>query len=321
MKAVVQTRYGSPDVLRVQDVPQPAPKAGEVLICVRAASLTPSDSAFRKGDPFLIRLMYGVRKPRLLIGGVEFAGDVSGIGEGVTLFQPGNAVFGMSPDRFGAHGEYLCLPEAKPIIRKPDGMSYADAVSIADGPCTALTYLRDVAHLQPGQRVLVNGASGSVGAAAVQLAKHYGAHVTGVCSTRNLELVRSLGADAVIDYTHENFTRCGKQWDVIFDAVGKSSFGRCRRALTPKGVYMTTVPTLGTLVAIVRTAFGGRKAKFTTAGLKQTKDNLSVLAGLYETGQLRAVIDCEYPLDDVPDAHRYVEAGHKRGSVVIQVAA
>ena len=321
MKAVVQTRYGSPDVLRVQDVPQPTPKADEVLIRVRAASLTPSDSAFRKGDPFLIRIMYGLRKPRLPIGGVEFAGDVVGVGEGVTSFQRGDAVFGMSPDHFGAHGEYLCLSEAKPVIRKPDGMAYADAVSIADGPCTALSYLRDVARVQPGQRVLVNGASGSVGAAAVQLAKHYGAHVTGVCSTRNLELVRSLGADAVIDYTHEDFTRSGQQWDVIFDAVGKSSYGRCRRALTPKGMYMTTVPTLGTLVAIVRTAFGGRKAKFTTAGLKQTKDNLMFLAGLYETGQLRAVIDREYPLDKVPDAHRYVETERKRGSVVIQVAA
>lgn len=321
MKAIVQTRYGSPDVLQLQEVAQPTPKAGELLIRVQAASLTPSDSAFRKGNPFLIRLMYGLRRPRQPIGGVEFAGDVVEVGEGVTTFRPGDAVFGMSPNHFGAHGEYLCLPADKPVAHKPATLSYAEAVSVADGPCTSLKFLRDVAHVQPGQRVLVNGASGAVGAAAVQLAKYYGAHVTGVCSGRNADMVTSLGADVVIDYTREDFARSGQTWDVIFDAVGKSSYGRCKRALTPHGVYMTTVPDLGTVTAILRTArSNGRKAKFTTAGLKQTQANLTFLADLFEAGHLRPVVDRSFPLAATADAHRYVETGRKRGTVVIQVA-
>ena len=321
MKAVVQTRYGSPEVLHVQEVARPTPKDGELLIHVRAASLTPSDNAFRQGNPFIIRLMYGLRRPRLAIGGVEFAGDVVEVGSGVTDFQPGDAVMGMSTDRFGAHGEYLCLPASKLMIRKPETMSYADAVSLVDGPCTALSFLRDVAKVQPGQTVLVYGASGAVGTAAVQLAKYYGATVTGVCSTRNVALVKSLGADSVIDYSREDFTKTGQTWDVVFDAVGKRSYHQCRRALTPHGVYMTTVPGIGIVLAILGTALGsGRKAKFTTAGLKQTRENLSFLAELFEAGQLRPVIDRQYPLEAVPEAHRYVETGHKTGTVIIQVA-
>lgn len=321
MKAVVQTRYGSPDVLQVQEVARPTPKEGELLIRVRAASLTPSDNSFRQGNPFLIRLMYGLRKPRLPIGGVEFAGDVAEVGSGVSGFAAGDAVFGMSTDHFGAHGEYLCLAATRPLIRKPDSLSYADAVSLVDGPCTALSFLRDVAKVQPGQTVLVYGASGAVGTAAVQLAKYYGATVTGVCSARNAALVKSLGADQVIDYTREDFTKTGQTWDVIFDAVGKRSFHQCRRALTPRGVYMTTVPGLGIVLAILGTALGnGRKAKFTTAGLKQTRENLSFLAGLYEAGQLKPVVDRQFPLEALPAAHRYVETGRKTGTVIIQVA-
>ena len=321
MKAVVQTRYGSPDVLQLQNVAQPAPKPGELLIRVRAASLTPSDSSFRQGNPFLIRLMYGLRKPRLPIGGVEFAGDVVEVGDGVTTFRPGDAVFGMSPDHFGAHGEYLCLGADKLVVPKPASLSYADAVSLVDGPCTALKFLRDVARVQPGQRVLVYGASGAVGGAAVQLAKFYGAHVTGVCSGRNLSLVKSLGADEVMDYTRQDFAASGQQWDVIFDAVGKRSYGQCKRALTPHGVYMTTVPNLGIVAAILTTSPGnGRKARFTTAGLKQTPENLTFVAELHEAGHLRPFIDRQFPLEAVPEAHRYVDTGRKTGTVIIQVA-
>ncbi len=322
MKAIIQTAYGTPDVLQLQEVARPAPKPGEVLIRVRTASLSPSDSAFRKGDPFLVRLMYGLRKPKLPIGGCEFSGDVVEDGAGVTDFKPGDAVIGMSPDTMGAHAEYLCLPVSKPLIHKPESMSYEAATAMMDGSPTALTFLRDVAKVQPGQSVLVNGASGAVGASAVQLAKHFGAEVTGVCSTRNVEMVRALGADHVIDYTTTDFTHSGQQWDVIFDAVGKSSFGRCKGALTPHGVYMTTVPGLGIVWSILRTSLGGgKKAKFTTAGLKQNKDNAAFLAGLVEAGELDTVIDRTYPLEAVPDAHRYVDTGRKRGSVVITIAA
>ncbi|HYO87653.1 MAG TPA: NAD(P)-dependent alcohol dehydrogenase [Candidatus Limnocylindrales bacterium] len=322
MKAIVQTSYGSPDVLHLQEVARPVPNAGEVLIRVRTASLTPSDGAFRKGEPFIVRILYGLRKPRLSIGGVEFSGDVIGVGEGVTDFRAADAVFGMSPDHFGAHAEYLCLPVKKTLIHKPSGMSYEAATALADGAATALTFLRDVAKVQPGQTVLINGASGAVGAAAVQLAKHFGAEVTGVCSTANVEMVKALGANHVIDYTRADFTRSGQTWDVIFDAVGKSSFRRCSGALTPRGIYMTTVPGLGIVAAILRTSFGnGKKAKFTTAGLKQNKDNLKFLAGLFEAGKIEAVIDRRFPLEAMPDAHRYVDTGHKKGNVIIMVAA
>jgi NADPH:quinone reductase-like Zn-dependent oxidoreductase len=320
MKAIVNTRYGSPEVLQVREVPTPTPAANEVLIRVHAASVTPSDSAFRKGDPFIIRLLYGLSKPRQPIGGVEFAGEIEAVGPAVTNFKVGDAVFGMSTDRFGAHAEYLCLPEDKVIIQKPTAMSFADAVAIADGATTALIFLRNVAKVQPGQKVLINGASGAVGAAGVQLAKHLGAQVIGVCSTRNVEMVRSLGADHVIDYTREDFTRNGQTYDVIFDAIGKSSFGRCRRALTKRGVYMTTVPSLGIIGNLLLTALGSKKAKFATAGLMQNKGNLEFLARLFEAGKIKAVIDRCYPLEATAEAHRYVDTERKRGNVVIQVA-
>ncbi len=318
MKAIIITAYGSPDVVHMQDVPKPTPKDNEVLIRVRSASLTPSDSAFRKGDPFIVRLLYGINKPRLSIGGVEFSGDVVGVGKDVTAFKTGDAVFGMSPDRFGAHAEYMCLPQDMALIIKPASLPYESATAITDGATTALTFLRDVAHVQAGQRVLINGASGAVGAAAVQLAKHFGAHVTGVCSSANVEMVKALGADDVIDYTRQDFTRGDQRYDVIFDAVGKSTFRKCKRILTARGVYMSTVPSLGIVVNMLRTSFGGgKKAKFATAGLMQNKANLTYLAELAESGVIRAVIDRCYPLEQTADAYRYVDGGHKKGNVVI----
>jgi NADPH:quinone reductase-like Zn-dependent oxidoreductase len=321
MKAMVQTAYGTPEVLQLQDVPQPAPGDGEVLIRVRAASLGPADSAFRKGEPFLVRLMYGLRKPRKPIGGTEFSGDVVEVAPGVHEFKPGDAVVGMSADNFGAHAEYLALPAHKTLIRKPAAVSYETATAMMDGPPTSLTFLRDVAHLKPGQRVLINGASGAVGSAAVQLAKHFEAEVTGVCSGRNVELVRELGADHVIDYTETDFTQTGQQWDVIFDAVATRSFAECKDALTENGVYMTTGIGLGIVWDILRTLPGRKKAKFTTAGLKQNKENAAFLAGLVEFGELKPLIDRTYPLEAIPEAFEYVDSGRKKGSVIIQVAA
>jgi len=265
MKAIICTHYGTTDVLQLIEVAKPIPKDNEVLIKVHVSVVTPSDIAFRKGEPFIVKLIYGLTKPRLSIQGVEFAGEIEAVGKDVKLFKPGDQVFGMSPDRFGAHAEYICLPEAKPLIIKSAKMSHEEAAGIMDGAPTALTFLRDVAKLQPGQKILINGASGAVGIYALQLARYYGAEVTGVCSTANVEMVKSLGADQVIDYTKMDFTQTGQIYDVIFDAVGKRSFAQCKGALTPKGMYLTTVPTLVIVRDILWTAMGGgKKAKFAT---------------------------------------------------------
>ena len=322
MKAIICTQYGSPDVLQLREVAKPTPKDNEVLIRVHAAVVGPADCAFRKGDPFVVKLIYGLSKPRLSTQGVEFAGEIEAIGKAVTQFKQGDQVFGMSPNSFGAHAEYMCLPEDKPVIIKPVNTSYEEAAGICDGATTALTFLRDVAKLHRGQKVLINGASGAVGAYAVQLARYLGAEVTGVCSTTNVEWVKSLGADTVIDYTKEDFTKTGQTYDVIFDAVGKSSFSRCKRTLTQNGMYLSTVPTLGIVFQALWTSkIGSKKAKFATAGLMQNKDNLNFLKELIEAGKIKAVIDRYYPLEKIAEAHRYVEAGHKKGNVVIRVAA
>lgn len=322
MKAIVCTAYGSPDVLQLQDIAKPTPKDNEVLIKVHAGVVTPSDCAFRKGDPFIIKLIYGIKKPKIATQGVEFAGVIEAVGKDVTTFKRGDAVYGMSPDTFGAHAEYLCQPADKVITHKAPSVSYEEAAGICDGATTALSFLRDVAKLKRGQKILINGASGAVGAYGVQLAKHYGAIVTGVCSTTNVELVKSLGADRVIDYTQEDFTKGSETYDVVFDAVGKRSFSACERVLTPSGIYMTTVPTLAIVGDILRTMlFGRKKAKFTTAGLKQNKANLDFINQLIEAGSLKAVIDRCYPLAQVPEAHHYVDTGRKKGNVVITIAS
>lgn len=320
MRAMVCERYGPPDVFQLREVEQPTPAENEVLIRVRAATAGPADCAFRKGKPFIIKLIYGLRKPKFTIMGAELAGEVQAVGKAVTSFKRGDRVLGLSPNSFGAYAEYKCLRESDPLVAIPDELTYEEAAGICDGPPTALTFLRDVGRLQPGQRVLINGASGAVGAYAVQLAKHFGAEVTGVCSTGNVALVQSLGADAVIDYTAEDFTQTGRTYDVIFDAVGKSSYVRCRGALAPQGVYLTTVPSWGIVRDVLLTAVrGGKKAKFATAGLMQSKANLLFLKELVEAGKLRAVIDRCYPLDQLAEAHRYVETGRKKGNVVISV--
>ncbi len=320
MRAIVYHTYGSPDVLELQEVAKPVPKEHEILIDVHAAVVTPADVAFRKGEPFLGRLFTGLIRPKR-IPGVEFAGDIEAVGTAVTLFQRGEQVFGTAGTGFGAHAEYICLPEDGVVARKPTTLTYEEAVAVCDGALTALVFLRDEAHIQRGQKILINGASGAVGAAAVQLARYFGADVTGVCSTTNVALVKSLGADPVIDYTKEDFTKNGQTYDIIFDAVGKSSFAQCQGSLTSKGVYLTTVPTLAILLQTMWTAkIGSKKAIFTTAGLKQRQANLLFLRELVEAGMLRAVIDRRYPLEHMAEAHRYVESGHKKGNVVITVA-
>ncbi|MCD9022600.1 NAD(P)-dependent alcohol dehydrogenase [Cohnella silvisoli] len=318
MKAIVCAKYGTPDVLQLQEVEKPTPKDNEVRIRIYATVVTPSDCAFRKADPFMIRFLYGLRRPKYTILGVEFAGEIEEVGKDVKLFKKGDQVFGMSPHSFGTLAEYMCLPENKAVFIKPANATYEDAAGFCDGAPTALTFLRDKANIRSGQKVLINGASGSVGAYAVQLAKYYGAEVTGVCGTTNLELVKSLGADKVIDYTKEDFTKGGQTYDVIFDAVGKSSFSRCKDSLKQRGAYLSTVPTLGIMFQMLWTSkMGGKKAIFTAAGLQQNKENLAFLKDLFEAGNIKSVIDRRYPLEQVTEAHRYVETGRKKGNVVI----
>ncbi|OAS15510.1 NAD(P)-dependent alcohol dehydrogenase [Paenibacillus oryzisoli] len=318
MRAIVCTKYGAPDVLLLREVAKPEPKDNEVRIKLHAAVVTPSDCAFRKADPFIIRLMYGLRRPKHTILGVEFAGEIDAVGKSVTAFQIGDRVSGISPTSFGAYAEYVCLPEAGTLVGLPDNASYEEAAGLCDGGLTALVFLRDAAQVQRGQKVLINGASGSVGAYAVQLAKYFGAEVTGVCSSTNTALVKSLGADHVIDYTQEDFTKSGRTYDVIFDAIGKKSFSQCRGSLSPLGVYLTTVPSLGIILQMLWTSkFGSKKAKFTAAGLQQKKANLALLAELFETGQMKAVVDRHFPLEQMAEAHRYVETRRKKGNVVI----
>lgn len=320
MKAIVCTKYGSPDVLQLREVDKPTPKDNEVCIRICAATVGPADCAFRKGDPFIVRLFYGLSKPKNPILGFELAGEIEAVGKDVKLYTVGDQVFGLSAKISGAHAEYKCLSEDAPLAIKSSSMSYEEAVAVCDGATTALTFLRDKAKIQSGQKVLINGASGSVGVHAIQLAKFYGAEVTGVCSTTNVSLVKSLGADKVIDYTKEDFTQASQSYDIIFDAVGKRSFAQCKGSLTPRGVYLSTVPKLSIVLQMLWTLrIGGKKAIFATAGLMQSKKNLIFLKELYEAGKIKSVIDQRFPLEQTAEAHRYVDKGHKKGSVVITV--
>jgi NADPH:quinone reductase-like Zn-dependent oxidoreductase len=321
MKAIVSKRYGTPDILQLEDVPQPVPGDGDMLIRVRAAVVTPSDGAFRSGKPAFARLFSGLFRPRLTILGSLFAGDVVAVGSAVQRFAVGDRVIGETLN-FGAHAEYIRVAEDNAITLTPASISHESAVAIYDGAMTALPFLRDTAALKPGQRILVNGASGSVGTAAVQLAKHFGADVTAVCSGPNADLVRSLGADSIIDYTMEDFTSTGP-YDVIFDTVSTSSFARSKRALAPKGIYLATVPSLGILVQMLLTSRSkGKRAAISFTGLRATPlrtRDMMVISELAESGVIVPVIDRRYALEQTADAHRYVDTGRKRGNVVITV--
>lgn len=315
MTAVHQDRYGPPATLQLVQTEVPSPGDGEVLVRVRAAAVTPSDCAFRKGKPALTRLFNGLRKPRS-IPGSELAGTVERLGPGVTELSAGQRVFGSAGPNFGAHAHYACVP-TDALEPTPTELDDDQAVSIADGPLTAMVFLRH-AGLQSGQTILINGASGSVGGAAVQLARHFGADVTGVCSTRNLELVAALGADHVIDYSEQDFTTSERRYDVIFDAVGTSSYRRCKPLLNPGGIYLTTAPSPVILLQALWTfRIGSRTAKIVFAGLDRESGTLAALTQLTGSGALLPVVDRSYPLAQIADAHHYVEEGHKTGTVVI----
>lgn len=320
MKAIVYTRYGEPNVLRLEEVEQPLPRDHDVLVRLRATTVTTVDSIFRRGDQLAARLFTGPVRPRRPILGGLFSGEVAAVGPRVTRFEVGDAVFG-STAGFGTHAEYVCLPEDAALASKPVNMSHEEAAAICEGALTALPFLRDVGGIQRGHQVLINGASGSVGTAAVQLAGHFGAEVTGVCSSRNVKTVRALGADRVIDYTREDFTRGGERYDIIFDTVGKTSFTQCKRVLKPSGVFLSPVIGPAILSQMLWTSVvGSKKARFAATGARPASEranDLLFVKELLETGALRPVIDRSYPLEEAAEAHRYVDGGHKRGNVVI----
>ncbi len=324
MKAIVCTKYGSPDVLQLKEIEKPTPKDNEVLIRIYATTVTSEDCAFRKGDsPYASRVFVtgGLLKPKKTILGTQFAGIIETAGKDVRRFKEGDQVFAALGSSLGAYAEYISLPEDGALAIKPANVTHEEAAAVPSGALTALPFLRDKGHIQRGQKVLINGASGSVGTYAVQLAKYFGAKVTGVCSSANLALVKSLGADSVIDYTSEDFTQSGQTYDIIFDTVGKRSFSHCKNSLKPRGIYLTTVPTLAILLHMLWTLkIGSKKAVITFTGLRssseKTKD-LIFLKELIEAGKIKPAIDRRYPLEQIAEAHRYVEKGHKKGNVVI----
>jgi NADPH:quinone reductase-like Zn-dependent oxidoreductase len=320
VRAVVFDRYGPPEILRLEDVERPIPEDDEVLVRIHATSVTRTDTGLRSAEFFVSRFVTGLRRPRRKILGMELAGVVEAVGPAVTEFAVGDEVFGVKGD--GAHAEFTCMRESAALAHKPAGMTFEEAAAVCDGAALALACLRK-AELREGQRIVVYGASGSVGTAGVQLAKHHlGADVTAVCNTKNLELTGSLGADRVIDYTQEDFTRNGETYDVVFDAVGKHSFRRSRRSLSPGGVYVSTDP--GFLwhvpaLALLTRFGGGRKARMGIT--RYSKQDVLLLKELIEAGKYRAVIDRTYPLEDVVEASRYVETGQKTGNVILTVIA
>jgi len=319
MKAVVCDRYGPPDILRITEVPRPVPGPDEVLIKIRATTVNRSDCAFRAGIPRpYARLFTGLRRPRHQILGSELSGEVEAIGPAVTGFKPGDAVFGIKAWKFGAHAEYVCMREGASLAHKPAGASFEEAAAVCDGVILALMGLRR-ADIRKGRSILIYGASGSIGTAAVQLSRHYGADVTAVCTTKNLELMQSLGADQVIDYTKEDFTENGQTYDVIFDAVGKHSFRRSKSSLNPGGIYLATDHLQNMVLALWTPRFGDKKVVFPIPP-RYTQQDVVFLKGLMEAGKYRAVIDRRYPLDDVIEATRYVETEQKTGNVVLTVS-
>jgi len=319
MKAIVCRNYGSPDVLKYEEIEKPTPGDDEVLIKVRAASVNPRDRLFR-GTSYIVRILTGMRKPKDTRLGVDLAGQVEAVGRNVTGFKPGDEVFGSCR---GAFAEYACTSESALVV-KPENVTFEQAASVSVAARTALQGLRDKGHIQPGQKVLINGAAGGVGTFAVQIAKSFGADVTGVCSTRNVEMVRSIGADRVIDYTQQDFTKLGQRYDIIFDCVGNHSLSACRRVLNPNGIcvlvgapHKVWIVLIRALKALVLSRFVSQN--FVMFIARRSKEDLTILQKLMEAGKVTPVIDRRYSLNEVPEAIRYLEEGHARGKVVITV--
>ena len=318
MKAVVFDSYGPPDVQRIEEVPRPVPKEDEVLVKIHATTVTRTDSGVRAAKPALIRLFFGLRRPKQRILGTELAGEVEAIGSAVTRFAVGDHVFGStSAFQSGAHAEFIAMKESAPLAHKPAGMTFEEAAAVTDGAILALMCL-EAGHVHKGQKMLIYGASGAIGTAGVQLAKYFGADVTAVCNTKNVELVRSLGADRVIDYTKEDFTKNGETYDVIFDAVGKHSFKRSKGSLKSGGAYVATDGFRNFFLHLWTSRIGDKRALFPIPP-HYTQKNVLFLKDVIEAGKYRAVIDRRYPLEEVVAATKYVETQQKTGNVVLTI--
>jgi NADPH:quinone reductase-like Zn-dependent oxidoreductase len=327
IKATVCTKYGPPEVLQLQEVAKPVPQENEILIKVHATSVTQAD-VINRSSKFphswmwpLARISLGFTRPRKAILGFELAGEVELVGKGVKSYKKGDRVFASTYEfGFGCYAEYVCLPETGTVAKMPNNMTYEEAATVPLGGLTALSFVRDRAHVQKGQKVLIYGASGSVGTYAVQLAKYYGAEVTGVCSSSNLELVTSIGADKVIDYITEDFTKSDEKYDVILDVVNRISFSICKKSLKRGGIYLVTFPSILFLLQMLWTSIIGIGHKRVMSGEASEKaEDLVFLKELIEVGKLKPVIDRSYPLEQIVEAHRYVETGHKKGNVIITV--
>lgn len=320
MKAIVYQRYGSPDVMEHIEIEKPSPKFNEVLVKVEASTVTSADCMMRRGNTFLSHILIGYNRPRkkYRILGTEFSGVIESIGSKVTKFKPGDEVYAFRGFGTGCYAEYKCLKENASIALKPENMSFSEAASTVDGATTALFFLKEKANIKKGQKVLINGASGSIGTFAVQLAKYFGAEVTGVCGTKNIEMVKSLGADKVIDYTKTDFTQTGESYDLIFDTVSKSSFVQCKKALKFGGSYIVTVMTFKRFVLSLLTKYN-RKRKLIFAMSINKAESLKFIKSLIEDGHIKTYIDKHYSLNEISRAHEYVEEGHKRGNVVIEI--
>lgn len=326
MKAIVCEEYGPPEVLKLKDIDKPTPKDDEVLIKIHATSVNAADCNVRgltyipPGLGLIAKSMLGFKKPKISILGSVFAGEVEAVGSNVKSFKPGDQIFGTGPE-MGAYAEYACRPESGAIAEKPSNISYEQAATIPYGALTALYFLRDMAGIESGQKVLIKGASGGVGAYAVQLSHYFGAEVTGICSTANVDFVKSLGADRVIDYKKEDFTETGEKWDIIFDmVVGHTSFRRYKKSLNPKGYYLAVAGGLNDMLQMVRTSIFGNKKVIFGGGTKcEKKESLVFLKELIEAGKLNPVLDKSFSLDQIVDAHRYVESGHKKGNIAVSI--
>jgi NADPH:quinone reductase-like Zn-dependent oxidoreductase len=321
MKAVVASGYGNHEVLQLKEVEMPELKVDEVLVKVHACSATTADTMMLSGKPYFSRLFTGIKKHKHPIPGTGFAGEVVSIGEKVTTFKSGDNVFGETTLGFSTNAEYVAVPENSVILHKPENLSFTDAAPFCDGHLTSINFLKEIGKIKPGQKVLINGASGSLGTSAIQLAKYFGAEVTGVCSNSNIGFVKSLGADHVIAYDHEDYTKSEKHYDIIYDTIGKSSFSLSKKLLNKNGIYMSPVLKFSLLLDMICTSIAGsKKAKFAASGLKSNEELLSLLTELvqiFKMGKLKTIIDRQFPLEKVAMAHQYIAKGHKKGNVVI----
>jgi NADPH:quinone reductase-like Zn-dependent oxidoreductase len=322
MKAIICTKYGSPEVLQLTEVDKPTPKENEVLIKIHATTVSSADVLMRKSESFMSRVILGFSKPskKYRIMGLELAGEIESVGKDANRFKPGDQVLGFTGFNPGTYAEYICMKEKGSLSLKPSNVSYEEAVSVVDSASTALFFLKDKANIQKGQKVLIIGASGGIGSYAVQLAKVLEAEVTGICSTSNVDMVRSLGADKVIDYTKEDFTKSGETYDIIFDTAGKSSFRQCKSSLKKNGLYLVTTGAMikNYLLTFWTNLFSGKK--FIFAMSVEKNEALSFIKKQIEAGRLKPIIDQTYSLEQIIEAHKYVEQGRKKGNVVITVS-